>query len=310
MKWILGASVLAMTLGFAATATIPAATITPDETLLRYFPKETQGIAFVDVAALRDVPLVKEALSKKELKPVPDGINEFMQHTGFDVWRDVNHAMIGKIGSSDRLVVADAQYDEFKVAQFLRDKGKEPQTYLGRAIYIDADVAVSFINSTILLGSENSVKAAIDKITYPGGAVQIDSGLVDAIRTIEAGNQVWAVGTGFELTMPATGLEGTPVAGIYKSLRRGTYQMRVDRDIHARATAEFDDTNTATNLADMARGFIALAKIQVAKEQPDMLNVLDGIQVSSNGSSIVAQIEESGDLLMKFPATFERKRQK
>ena len=76
--------------------------------------------------------------------------------------------------------------------------------------------------------------------------------------------------------------------------------MRIDRDVHARATAEFDDANTATNLADMARGFLALAKLQVAKQQPDMVHLLDGIQVSSSGSAVSAQIDEPGDLLMKM----------
>jgi hypothetical protein len=73
--------------------------------------------------------------------------------------------------------------------------------------------------------------------------------------------------------------------------------MRIDRDIHARAIADFTDVDTASNLADMARGFIAVAKMQVAKQQPDLLHVLDGIQISSSGSTVTAQIEEPGDLI-------------
>ena len=34
MKWILGSSIMAIAMGWAATATIPAATITPDEATL------------------------------------------------------------------------------------------------------------------------------------------------------------------------------------------------------------------------------------------------------------------------------------
>jgi hypothetical protein len=307
MKWIFGTSLLALTLGWAATATIPAATITPDESLLKYFPRETEGIAFVDVAALKDVQLVKDALNKRQLRPLPDGINEFMKQTGFDPWRDVNRAMIGKIGPVDRLVVAEAHFDELKAAEFLREKGKQPEVYLGRAIYVDANTAASFINNIILVGSENAVKTAIDRTTYPG-AVQIDSGLLEAIRTIEAGNQVWAVGSFLKIDLPVAGLRETPAAELLKSLRRGTYQMKIDRDLHARAMADFADPNTANNLADMARGFIAIAKLQVAKQQPDLLHVLDGIQVSSSGSSVVAQIEEPGDLLMKLPLPSERRK--
>ena len=98
------------------------------------------------------------------------------------------------------------------------------------------------------------------------------------------------------------------MAPIFKSLQRGTYQMRVARDLHARATGNFSDADSAKDLADMARGLIAVAKLQVAKQQPDLLHVLDGIQVSSNGSSVIAQIDEPGDLLMKLRPNFERKK--
>ena len=126
---------------------------------------------------------------------------------------------------------------------------------------------------------------------------RLGSDLLDAIRTIEAGNQIWAVGNSFAMNLPTDQLRQTPALQMFQSLRRGTYQMRIDHDIHARALGDFTDANTATNLADMARGFIAVAKLQVAKQQPDLLHVLDGIQVSSSGSTVTAQIEEPGDLI-------------
>ena len=85
-----------------------------------------------------------------------------------------------------------------------------------------------------------------------------------------------------------------PVAEILKSLQHGTYQMRVDRDVHARATGNFADADSAKNLADMARGLIALAKVQAAKQQPDLVHVLDGIQISSSGSSVTSAARITG----------------
>jgi hypothetical protein len=193
MKWIVGVSIIAMALGWAGTMTIPAATITPDEATLKYFPPETQGIAFVDVAALRNAPLVQDALNKGQFQSLPPGLNEFVEATGFDIRRDLDCVTVGKISAHERLGVAYARYDQFKAEQFLRDKGKEAETYLGRAVYRDGDTAVAFLDGIILFGSENAVKNGLDRITYPG-SVQIGSDLLEAIRTIEAGNQVWAVG--------------------------------------------------------------------------------------------------------------------
>jgi hypothetical protein len=307
MKWIFGASILALTLGWIGTATIPAATITPDESVLKYFPPETKGVAFIDVASLRSAPLVQSALNLGQLQSLPPGINDFMESTGFDVRRDLDRLTIGTIGERDRLIVAEAHYDRFKAERYVKDRGAETETYLGREIYRNGDGAFTFLDNVILAGTQGSVKQGLDRITYPGG-VQISSDLLDGIRTIEAGNQIWAVGKSIELQLPAGALSQTPAAGIFQSLRRGTYQMRIDQDIHARAIADFTDANAATNLADMARGLIAVAKLQVAKQQPDLVHVLDGIQVSSSGSTVTAQVEEPGDLLMKFPPTFERAR--
>ena len=295
MKWMFCASILALTLGWVGTATIPAATVTPDESILKYFPPETKGVAFIDVASLRSAPLVQSALNQGKFQSLPPGVNDFMESTGFDVRRDLDRVTIGTISARERLVVAEAHYDRFKAEQYVKDRGTGTEIYLGRTVYRNGDGAVTFLDNLILFGTETAVKQALDRMTYPGG-VQISTDLLDAIHTIDAGNQIWAVGNSLEIAAPA-GLAQTPAAQILQSLRRGTYEMRIDQDIHARALADFTDTNTATSLADMARGFIAVAKLQVAKQQPDLLHVLDGIQVSSSGSTVTAQIEEPGDLI-------------
>src|SRR5581483_7959727 len=108
MKWIFGASILALTLGWAGTATIPAATITPDASVLKYFPAETKGVAFVDVASLRSTPLVQTALNQGKFQSLPPAVNDFMNSTGFDVRRDLDRVTVGTLGPRQRLFVAEA----------------------------------------------------------------------------------------------------------------------------------------------------------------------------------------------------------
>jgi hypothetical protein len=299
MKWFIGVSILATALGWAGTMTIPAATVAPDEATLKYFPPETQSIAFVDVAALRNAPLVQDALKSGQFQ-TPQNFQEIIDKTGFDIRRDLDTVTVGSINTRERLIVANAHYDKLKVEQFLRDSGNSFETYLGRDIYRVGDGEVALVDNIVLFGTGNALKSAIDRITYPGPS-QIGSDLLDAIKTIEAGNQIWAVSNAPQQTMLPPGInESTPAVKILKTVRGGKYQMRIDRDVHARATANFVDAESARNLADMARGFIAVTKLQIAKQQPDFLPVLDGIQVSNSGSSVVAQIDESGDLLMKL----------
>ena len=113
--------------------------------------------------------------------------------------------------------------------------------------------------------------------------------------------QVWAVGDFSVSDLGDVGVRGpAPALEMLKSLKGGTYQMRVDTGIHARATGSFADVERTKNFGDLGRGLIAVAKLQVSKQQPDMLRVLDGIQISSNGTTLTVRVEESGETLKKL----------
>ena len=149
------------------------------------------------------------------------------------------------------------------------------------------------------MGQIDAVKKGLDQMSLPGSA-PLRSDLTAAIQTIEAGNQIWAVGDFSISDFPPALREPTPIVDMLKSLQRGTYQMRIDNDIHARATGTFSDENSARNIGDLARGALAVAKMQVARKQPDLVHLLDGIQVSNSGPTLTVRVDESGDLLKKL----------
>lgn len=303
MRWIAGASLIAVAIGmgWAATARIPAATVTIDQNSLKFLPPETDGLAVVDVAGLRGSALVQSAL--KDHPPAQDGpqsLQQFITETGVDPVKDIDTITLAKVGQKDGFIVVQGRIDKFKVQQALMNSGKQSDAYLGQTIFYDKDGAVAILDNVVLLGQADAVKKALDQMQIPGSA-PLRSDLMAAIQTIDAGNQVWAVGDFSIADLPAAGVRGpAPAMEMLKSLQSGTYQMRVDSGIHARGTANFADADSAKNLRDLARGAIAIAKMQVAKQQPDMLQVLDGVQVSTAGNTLVVQVEESGDVLNKM----------
>ena len=297
MKWIVGVSLAAVFVGMAATMTIPAQTITPDQGILRLFPPETQGIAVFDVAALRSAPLVQEALAQRAFPPrLADRLGELEAATGFRPERDVDRVTVGRLGAREIVAIAEARYDKFKFEQFLNDKGLQSEAQMGRTVYSHDKFGVSFIDNLIIAGNYNGVKKAIEQLSLPGGVV-LRSDLVNTIRTIESGNQVWAAGQ-FSIDQLPPGAPA-PAVELLRTLQGGTFQMRVDQDVHARATGSFSNADNAKTISDMARGVIALAKFRVAS-QPDLLHALDGVQIQNSGSSVVVNIEEPGDLLKRL----------
>ncbi len=307
MKWIVGVSLVAVIVGAAATMTIPAQTIAPDQTVMKLFPAETQGIAFIDAAAVRNSALGQDFIAAGLIANPPPKLAEFAAATGFDFQRDVDRMTVGRLDGRRMLFVIEARYDKFKVERFLADHVTRLETHMGRSIYEDRDqdIGVTFIDNLVIAGYTGAVRTAIEQASLPASAVSLNSDLLATMRTIEAGNQVWGVGKFRFDELPVGQLTpdtpgAAPVLELLRTLQGGTYQMRIDRDVHARATANFADADSAKTLADLARGLIAVMKTQVAKENEDFLHALDGIQISDSGTQMVVNIEESGDLIKKL----------
>jgi hypothetical protein len=300
MRWIGGVTMIAIAMGWAATATIPAATVTIDPTSLKFLPTETQGLAVIDVAGLVGTPLVQDALKGRPLiQNGPADLQEFIAETGIDPAKDISTVTVAKLGMKDGFFVVQGRIDKFKVQQFLADKGKQPDAYLGQTIYYDKDGAIAVLDNLLLVGQVDAVKKALDQMQIPGSS-PLRSDLLAAIQKIDAGNQIWGVGDVSISDLPATGLRApAPVVDMLKTLQRGTYQMRVDTGVHIRATGTFADADSAKNINDLATGALAIAKLQLAKGQADMLQALNGIQVNNSGTILTLKIDEPGDLLKK-----------
>ena len=300
MKWFLGALILIeIAMGRGATATIPAVTASIDDASLRFLPPDTRSVAVIDVAALRNSPLMQDVFNRKDLLPAHWAV--IMAGTGFDPQRDLEKITVAKIGTRDSLAIVQARLDKFKVEQYLKDHVRsEVEVYLGQTLYREGESAYVLFDNTALGGQASAVKKAIDQMHLPGSQ-PLHSDLIAAIQTIEAGNQVWAVGDLSVNDLSNVGVRGpAPALEMLKSLRNGTYQMRVDSGIHARGVGNFADAESAKNVSDLARGAIAIAKSQVAKSQPELLQALDGIEVTNSRATLTVRVEESGDLLKKL----------
>jgi hypothetical protein len=260
------------------------------------------------VAALRSAPLFLDTINAREWED-SGKLAEFTGATGIDPRRDVDKVTVAKLGPREGFAIVQGRIDKFKVEQFLKDKGKQSEVYLGQTLYHDGDGALILLDNVVILGHVDAVKKAMDQAQLPG-SLPLRSDLTAAIQTIEAGNQVWAAGDFSINDLNGLGVRGPgPALELLKSLESGTYQMRVDTGITARGAGKFADAESAKNVSDLARGALAVAKLQVAK-QPELLHLLDGVQVSNTGATLTVNIAESGDLLKAlkdFRPTVERR---
>jgi hypothetical protein len=294
MKWIFGICVVAIAAGVVVTMTVPAQTITPDEGTLKLLPPDVQGVASLDVAALRSSSLIQDVLQKHGF---PGGAQAFMDSTGFQPLRDVDKLTVA-FGSKPVAIIA-AHYDRAKFEQYFQNQGAAGETYLGRAIYSPGPQqmqSISLIDNFILAGDTDMVKQVIDRMAAPAPSVLQNTTLMDMIRKIETGNQVWVVGGSPDIMARIPAPIPAQFQDVLKSWTSGAYQMRIAGDVHIKAIGNFADADSAKNSADLLRGFVALARTQSA-QQPNLVHLLDGVRIENAGASMTVQVDEPGDLL-------------
>jgi hypothetical protein len=304
MRWILGLSAFAVVFALAATMTVPAQTITPDQATLKLFPPEATGVASIDIAELRNSQLFKDLAPQGKY---PGGAKDFIEATGFQPERDVDQVTVAKIGKKEFVAIVRARYDHFKVEQFVKDRGADIEAYLGRTLYIprrsessEMQVAVSFLDDVIVAGNIASVKQVIDRLAAPAASILDNSEVMAGIRGIEYGNQIWAVGK-FDLDAipPEVASIPSPVLEVVKGFKGGSYQMRLDTGVHVKAIGNFTDDQAAKSTADLVRGLLAVARLQVYK-QPDLVSLLEGVRIDYAGISMTVRFDGDGELLKKL----------
>jgi len=120
------------------------------------------------------------------------------------------------------------------------------------------------------------------------------------ISAIQTGNQIWAAGK-FDPGMFGQGKLPAQVGQVTNSLTSGTYQMHVDQDLHLKASGNFTTPEMAKATADLANGFIAVAKLQFANQQ-DLLQLFNGLQIQSSGTALNVSLDASGTVLKQLEA--------
>jgi hypothetical protein len=273
------------------------------EGLLRYFPPDTSGVVFVDLGALRDNAFIGGMIGDSADVRDSSVLDAFESGTGFDFDRDVRQVMGGSFGEGRALIVASAAYDRERVVSYLTGEGmiegEEGLTPLFRPDRAREGV-VAFIDEVALVGSEPEVRGAIGR-AQGGLASALDNDrLLEDIRSIEDGYQVWATGRVDPGLLPSDLGAGGPM-DLLRSLERGTYQMRIDQTISARAIGEFTSPGQARTAASLLEGLRGMAMIQSLPG--DLAQLLSGILIASSDRRVEIQLDIDTAVLERLAAS-------
>jgi hypothetical protein len=293
----------------------------PEE--LQYAPHDPTVLAYVDVQKMMTSDLrrkVHEAVPMSE-----NGQREFQDETGINIETDIDHIVafvapgpdnslpssIGPAGfSGGGMVLARGVFDAVKIEALMREHGANIEDYKGkrlivadhnrRTVEVHKDgtddtrpavtmatthdtFALSFLEPGLAaVGHASQVRAAIDN-QASGQNVTVNEDMMNRVRSLDGGT-AWAVGR-FDVIQKQANLP----ANLTNQLPPITWfsiSSHVNGGIRGVISAEARDEDSANNLRDVVRGFMALAKLQIGSK-PEFQTMMRSFELGGSDKSVV-----------------------
>jgi hypothetical protein len=285
----------------------------PDE--LKYVPSDATVLAYADVRAVMASELRRKL---HEAAPMSEnGQREFQDQTGINIETDIDHVVAFVApgqgaslppGSGTRgfpgggMVLARGIFDTVKIEALMRDHGARIEDYKGHRLIVadikrhtDTDAttdtrpemtsdgfALTFMETGLAaVGSASLVRSAIDNQTN-GQNVTTNEEIMNLVRSLDSGN-TWAVGR-FEALQKQARLPAE-VASRIPPITWFSVSSHVNGGITGVIRAETRDEESANNLRDVVRGFVALAKMQIGSK-PEYQTMMQAFELGGTGKTV------------------------
>lgn len=279
------------------------------ETATTLLPGNSSIIAMVDLQHVRENAPNGERMMKRFTEDASPGMEEDLEELGLDPATDIQSVYVGgRFGESGRapLALIYGSFERENIESFIDRKMQEsPERIEFEKTSIRDYTAYQVTNATDQLGSEapDAVGAALvsDNLIIAGDMAEVEAA-VTRYDGEGAGSLADAAATMSLVREAATGQSMWAVVGeVPEQLRsRGDNQMerltRVVRSVTAAMTFDGGDLDTrilltaedgasASDIADLTRGLVGLAKRE-GRIESDWQQVIQTIEVSDEGDNV------------------------
>lgn len=281
-------------------------------TELAYVPADATVIAYADVRSIMNSELRQQL---KQALPEQRGQQEFQEHTGIDIERDIDYvvaAMTPEQGlPTSGLVVARGRFDVVQLESLAREHGAELQEYKGKRLLVISDIAkakgvesgghsgvLAFLEpGLVAIGELRCVQRAIDA-QLTGQSVTGNDEMMTLVSDIERYHNAWAVGR-FDVLASQANLPAE-VSQRIPPVRWFAAAGHINGGVSGTLRAEATDDQSAENLRGVVNGLLALARLQ-AQNDPKIGAVAQSLQVSGTGKTVALSFSVPADVLQLIP---------
>jgi hypothetical protein len=270
----------------------------PAEALV--LPADTSFVVGLDVKRFVASPFYRKYAGKGD-PGRPKAFRELEEKTGIDPERDVDGVILaGKKGADAEtgLAFVTGRFDRARLAGSIEARPgvtwREDQgttTYLFREGEKSSGALAFLDDHTLVVGAGASVESVVAAHAQGARSLRQNAVLMELLGKVKPGSTFWMVGDQSLLAqlprnVPAPGRAAGDGASVtLPALKSLAVTGDLDPEVSLQATGAAADEAAARNLADVVRGFMALAALQ-ARQKPELASLTNAVNVTTEGIQV------------------------
>jgi len=303
------------------TGSEPAGSEENQGDLVAMLPVTATTVGFVDFAAIRETAAY-EYLKQDASLGNAEGLERIIQETGIDPRTDLHRiAFISSDGfgtwDDKGAFLVLATFDRARIEEALASAPTDE--YSGRKLYqvgamersgedgdtgdegvsvdVEVDGWMTVLSDTVLaFGGSDSIRAIVD-VADGAPSARDNSNLMGLLEDVNTDAQIWLVSAQEGMFKDITPGEGSPIGQIgYDRINAMMLALDMSDGLSLRLRGRTGAEEDAKNLGDALNGMVALGKMMLQSNSPEVFEILDrGIETGSRGHDVTIDAELSLD---------------
>jgi hypothetical protein len=281
---------------------------------LQHIPPDYHFVAGIHVRRLTESPFyLKLRQEQPQAAQIGSELSKFTAKTGIDPARDISYLVLaGRSGQSAKpegLMILTGNFDRNRITSFIRSQSAPVEMdYRGTSVMMIPDKnnaslknGMAFLGEgEIAVGDIASLKASLDTREAGGKNILSNPAISSLLSSMNLDEMFWFAGDA-AAAMRESSLPVPPALNT-SSIRSIAGAFDIGEDFIGKITATAIDLNSATKLADLIRGFIALGQLS-GEKNPELKLLLDTVTVTQNAAQISLSFQIQGDMIKKLGHT-------
>ncbi|MBZ5499477.1 MAG: hypothetical protein LAP85_24020 [Acidobacteriia bacterium] len=287
---------------------------------INYLPADTQAVFGMNVQKFIASPVYSQIMEKHS-QEIGTNLAEFIDKTGVDPRRDLDYIIGAGRASQQKgagVIIAVGRFNPDQITAFINSQAiinnhttPIKLDYNGATVLMIPETSangaklekgIAFLNnSQIVLGDLESIHAVLD--AYKRGPVAGSNANISAmVANLDPKEMFWFAG---DATVLAKVPPNTPFLPSLSAIQNVFGTLDLTTTINGRVTVTARDATAAGQLADFARGLVALGNL-AGSQNPDLAALVAGVHIvqnTQNANRFDITLTVPIDLLQKLEAT-------